>query len=358
MHPELINRTPLAMSLLFLGREPDGLLHGVALVQGTWRIGSDGALQLVELQPEPLIAGQWLGDPADSSLRFEPQTAVAKPGCDVVLLGHAVAPGGRPVTSLPVRVAVGGMHKEAMVFGDRSLQRRMMGLSIGAPQPFERIPLIYERAFGGWDRRHDDPSQHRCEMRNPVGVGFRDPRLPAVEEPRLPNIEDPSRLYKGYGDAPPPCGFGFVSPGWMPRSAFGGTYDAEWARSRAPLLPADFDPRFHNAASAGLVATALRGDEPVRLEGVSPVGPCVFKLPGVPPPWYAWSLRRNARQSAPLVLDTVLIDMDQRRLSLQWRGAFALPDGPHALQALELRLPTQLGADSSAALAVQVSGEG
>lgn len=350
MHPEVINGTPLACSLLFLGKEPDGLLHGVALVHGTWRIGGDGSLGLLELQHEPPIGGQWWGDPAVSSLRFEPQTAAAKPGCDVVLTGHVVAPGGRPTTSQAVRLELGSVRKQAIVFGDRALRRGIIGLAITPPQAFERMPLVYERAFGGWDRRHEDPSQHRCDPRNPVGVGFRDSKLEAVEEPLLPNIEDPSRLYRGYGDAPPPCGFGFVAAGWMPRSALAGTHDAAWARDRAPLLPIDFDARFHNAASPGLVLAGLRGDEPLLVEGLSAAGPCSFSLPGLPPPWCAWTLRRQSRRSAPMALDTVLIDMDRRCLSLQWRGAYALPDGPHALEALEVRLPAQLGAAASDAL--------
>jgi hypothetical protein len=358
MHPELINHTPFALSLLYIGREPDGLLHGVALMQATWRIGRGGELQLVEMQPAPPAGGQWYGDPATSSLRAEPQTAAAKPGVDIVMLGHAVAPGAQPVRMLGVTLAVGELRKQAVVFGDRELGRGLVGLTMSTPQPFERLPLVYERAFGGWDRRHQDPAQHRCEMRNPVGLGFRDARLGACVEARLPNIEDPAHPFKPGGPPPPPCGFGFVAAGWMPRASLAGTFDGEWQRTRSPLLPLDFDPRFHNAASPGLVAPALRGDEPVLIEGMSADAPCRFTLPGIPAPWCGWSLRRRERQRAPLKLDTVIIDMDQRWLQLQWRGCWALPDGPHALQALEARLPTNLGPAASATLAAAPAAAG
>lgn len=350
MHPELVNRTPFALSLLYVRREPDSLLHSVALVQGTWRIGRDGTLRLIELQPEPMAGGQWHGDPTRASLRAEPQTAAAKPGCDIVMLGHATAPGAQPVLQLAVSLTVGHIGKRALVFGDRELRRGIIGLSIGVPRPFERLPLIYERAFGGWDRRHDDPSQHRCEPRNPVGVGFRDPRLGPCEEERLPNFEEPGQLFEPGGKPPPPCGFGFIAAGWMPRAALAGTHDEAWLRERSPLLPADFDSRFHNAASPGLVAPSLIGNEPVRIEGMSADGSCHFALPGVPPPWCGWSLRRRERHSAPLKLDAVIIDMDRRWLQLQWRGSFPLPEGPHALQGLEARLPSGISAAALATL--------
>ena len=345
MHPEIINRTPLALSLLYLGAEPDGALHAVALAQGTWRIGTDGKLGLIELQHEAPAAGQWYGDPATTSLRLEPQTATAKPSTDVVLLGDAVALGGKPVTqldlSLSIALATGAVGKRALVIGDRSLSVGLGGSSISPPQPFDRMPLVYERAFGGWDRRHEDPARHRCEARNPVGVGFRDPGLPACDEPRLPNIEDPHQRYGGSGDRPAPCGFGFIGANWLPRATWAGTYDADWDRNRKPLLPLDFDARFHNAASAGLVMPApLGGQEWMQVEGMSERGPCRWQLPGLPAPWCAFSLRRQDRRTQRTMLDTVIIDMKQRWLTLQWRARWPLPDGPHALRAIELRLPS------------------
>jgi hypothetical protein len=277
-------------------------------------------------------------------LRLEPQTATAKLSTDVVLLGDAVAPGGRPVQRLNLGLTVGlkdgPVGKQALVVGDRSLTPGLGGLLISEPQPFDRMPLVHERAFGGWDRRHEDPAQQRCEPRNPVGVGFRDKRLAPCEEPRLPNIEDPQRPYGGYGDTPNPCGFGFIAASWLLRAAFAGTYDADWDRDRKPSLPLDFDPRFHNAASPGLVMPSpLAGNEWMRVEGMSVSGPCRWQLPGIAAPWCAFSLRRQDRRTQRTALDTVIVDMNQRWLTLQWRARWPLPDGPHALQAIELRLP-------------------
>jgi hypothetical protein len=77
-----------------------------------------------------------------------------------------------------------------------------------------------------------------------------------------------------------------------PTKQFAGTYDAAWDRDRKPLLPHDFDRRFFNAASAGLVAPHhLLGNEPVVVIGVAPEGRVAFELPAIPPPVCVVELR-------------------------------------------------------------------
>src|SRR5215469_9031201 len=115
------------------------------------------------------------------------------------------------------------------------------------------MPLLYERAFGGWDCTDEDPQKHRYEPRNPAGTGFRHTHR-AEDEFALPNIEDPAQPFRTYGERPPPAGFGFIAANWLPRLSFAGTYDRAWDDERKPLLPTDFDRRFFNGASTGLIA--------------------------------------------------------------------------------------------------------
>ena len=150
---------------------------------------------------------------------------------------------------------------------------------------FEKIPLVYERAFGGWDRDHPDPRKHSCEPRNPVGTGYRGAGG-FVEGLRLPNLEDPRARIKSLGDRPPPAGFGFISPHWQPRAAFAGTYDEAWQKEpraaacpRTSIAGTSTPPR-----PAWLPPGYLRGDEPGLAVGVTPEGRMPFTLPGVPPP--------------------------------------------------------------------------
>jgi hypothetical protein len=327
-HFELDNSTPFVCESLLLADE-EGVPQFVPLVQVTFSIESTGELSLLEEQPPIVMEGAWYGDPATSSLRREPQMAFVKPATDVILLGHAHSP--RPgVTEMRVGLRIGPVSKIVRVVGDRFLVRRQGANAISAPRPFETIPLIYERAFGGWDRRAPDLAKHRCEQRNPVGVGFRGAPGDTDDDVRLPNIEYEAEPFRTYGDTPAPAGFGFLAANWMPRLAYAGTYDEQWDADRKPLLPRDFDRRFFNAASVDLVAAGyLSGDEPVVVIGASPEGRIAFNLPAIPPPECLVALRGRKRILLDARLDTVVVDTDDRTLTLLWRSHVAVRNGPH-----------------------------
>jgi hypothetical protein len=327
-HAAVDNRTPFALEVLFLVDESSRPLV-VPVVKATFVIGRDGRCVRGDEQVPVNVAGACFGpDPAAASYKFEPEVAFTKPTTDVVLIGHAHA--ARPDTKeMKVSLTVASMSKEAIVYGDRLGGKTAGFFTMTRPLPFEKIPLIYERAFGGWDRSHADPSKHTYEPRNPVGTGFASAEGP-VKELRLPNIEDPRSPFKNPGDRPAPVGFGFVSPHWQPRAALAGTYDEAWQKHRSPLLPADFDRRHFNAASAGLIMPKyLRGDEPISAIGVTPEGTLSFSLPGVPPPTVTIAPLRTPDQNVDLALDTVIIDADERRVYLIWRGSLVLRSGPH-----------------------------
>jgi hypothetical protein len=324
-HPTVDNRSPFAFEALFLADEEGRPLY-VPVIQATYRIEEGGFLSLTEKPLAIQTAGEFWGDPEQSSTKYEPICAFIKPTTDVVLIGHAHAKDST-TTQMQVGVQVGPVQKTVTVVGDRVLYRLAGAVKVTPPQPIDKIPLIYERAFGGWDRRG---LQHRFEQRNPVGLGFRDSTMKGDDEVRLPNLEDPQHPYRAYGDTPPPVGFGFIAPNWQPRAAFAGTYDTAWDQKRKPLLPKDFDRRFFNAASPGLITPGyLKGDEPVVVVGVSPQGRIAFRLPGVPPPVCHVELRGGERVSRQTVLDTVIINMDEHLLLLMWRAHVAVRNGPH-----------------------------
>jgi len=338
--PSIVNRLAFAFEPLFLADEEMRPLL-VPVVKATYAIGPRGKLALAEKQVPPNLAGEYWGDPDTSSYRYEPECAFHKPATDVALIGHAYAPKAG-VMEVTVSFRVGPVGKTVRVVGDRSWFKSLSAVTMSPPKPIERIPLVYERAFGGWDRSDPDPEKHDFEPRNPVGTGFRGKHGSFREGTRVPNLEDPRHPIRDISDRPPPAGFGFTSPSWQHRVAFAGTYDEPWSKQRMPLLPKDFDRRFFNAASPGLVAPGyLKGNEPVVVENASPEGKLGFHLPGVPPPACRVRLRGGNDHLLQTQLDTVIVDMDERLLFLIWRAVLALRSGPQDVVSIEI------GADSA-----------
>jgi hypothetical protein len=333
-HASVDNLTPFAFGSSFAMDEDGGPLF-LPILMATFRF-SASCVAVAEVPIPVNHGGEFWGEPGISSYKYEPQTAFMKPATDIVLIGHAY-PLASTATESAVRLCVGSLEKTVRVIGDRYWVKTFGTISMTFPEPFERIPLIYENAFGGWDRRHIDPDEHRFDPRNPVGIGFRSKHGQFEEGVRLPNLEDPRYPISNYDDTPPPAGFGFISPEWQPRASFAGTYDETWMKERMPLLPNDFDRRFFNAASSGLVAPGyLRGDEPVLIENASPHGTLSFNLPGVPPPQCRVQLVGRQDAQIPMLLDTVTINTDEDLLLLLWRGYLPVQNGPHDVVSIKI----------------------
>lgn len=309
---ELQNDTPFSVAL-FPGLDEEGAEHVTVVVKGTFRLGGGAAIGPADEQEPIHHAEVFHGEPGASSVRYESDACPAKRGTDVVLNGHAHAP--KPVGSLDVSLAVGPLQKTVRVFGDRVWVAVPGGFTASDPVPFTRMPLLYERAFGGVDGSDPD---HTADRRNPVGTGFMTGRGQAVEGLRLPNLEDPRRPVRAPSDRPPPAGFGFLARHWLPRVTFAGTYDARWKDERCPLLPADFDDRFFNGASPELTSPRpLAGGEEVRVLNASAGGLLSFRLPSVLLE-VALSIKGAAAHHAPS-LDTVVIEPDAGRVLVTWR---------------------------------------
>lgn len=347
-HAVIQNRTPFSVTSLFL-TDNDLRPVLVPLVRATYVIHPDGALELHDEQQGPKLEGEYWGDPQTSSYKYEPECAFFKPATDIVLIGHAHAPHAG-TTEVLSGIRVGSLQKVVRVIGDRVMSRSWHGWNLSAPQTFEKIPLIYERAFGGWDRCHEDPSRHRFEPRNPVGRGFRHESSGATQDLVMPNIEDPADALARYGDTPAPAGLGFTSPHWQPRAKWGGTYDKAWEAQRKPLLPVDFDSRFFNAASPGLIAPAyLVGNEAVAVVNASVQGRLLFNLPGVAAPVCECELAGRRHHVIQTQLDTVIVNVDENTLHLLWRGHLHLRGGPHDLVAMSVSSATHAAAPSTQA---------
>jgi hypothetical protein len=181
---------------------------------------------VAEVQEPVVLGDEYHGEPDTSSLRRAGEMALEKPGTEVVVLGSAY-PAAATGTEALVALRFGTIQKAVQVIGDRVWVGDTAPI-VSHPVPFERMPLVWERAFGGRDASGGPLEAH---LENPVGKGFRasSSRLP-IDGSALPNLEDPALPVRAPGDRPPPRGLGPVAPYWRPRSRYAGTYDERGSR--------------------------------------------------------------------------------------------------------------------------------
>lgn len=306
------NPTPLPAFLL-PGLDQEGRTVVTVVVKATFLL-REGDPALAEEQAPMRLTDEHTGEPGASSVRYESDLGPQKVGTDVILVGQAWSP--TPVPELEVSLAAGRLRKVVRVFGDRAFFRAGGEFGVSAPRPFTRMPLTWERAYGGADGA-------TFEARNPVGVGFVE-SAEGAEDVRLPNLEDPRALIAHPHDRPAPAGFGVVARHWAPRRGYAGTMDEAWKEARFPLLPLDFDRRHHQSATADLISPKpFSGGEPVRVEGASERGALAFRVPS-PRLQIGVSIKRSRAFHQP-TLDTLLIEPDARRLTCTYRLTFPCP---------------------------------
>lgn len=308
------NQTPYAAGRSWT-RDKDGVHLWLVAVKATFDIAPTGKLTLSDEQPPPLLAPEYRGDPATSSLRLDADLLAFKPTTDVLLDACAHAPQGQATPTVPVTLRIGAIEKTLMVHGTRVYYNGAFGLTTSKPRPFVSRPVHYEWAFGGTDASHPDPGRHRIDARNPVGKGLA--LNPSdLEEKEAHAIEYPN----GNPGKTGPAGFGPIASFWSPRLERAGTYDSAWEKRKKPLLPDDYDDR-HALSSPDdqRPATPLRGGEIVSLVNLTPQAGLRFELPTIVPTFRTRIARRQDRHEARLV--TVSIATEAMKLSMVWQGA-------------------------------------
>jgi hypothetical protein len=324
------------------------------LVKRTYRIHPGGTAVRAE-EPNPFTQADVYYDHGDaewSTVKYETDLMPYKLKTDIVVIGKAYAPGGRPTTLMSVGLAVGEHRKIIRVIGDRRcIHRPDLPPSFTEPEPFTEMEMRYERAYGGTHLR-DDLARMFPYPRNPMGAGFAVTNTrEAVDDLALPNLEDPDDLLtpervvlgepERWNRQPLPQGFGWFQRTWYPRCSFVGSVPGfldpdevmreetlglvpkgQIALARRFKLPS-FDVRFNNGASLGLAVPYLQGRELVRLRNLTPDGALDFSLPNdVPQIMLDIGLGENMLKP---VLHTLCIRLDEMELDLVWRGAHPYP---------------------------------
>lgn len=305
----------------------------VYAVKGTFTMGPQIGVAAAQLGVT--LADEYEGEPGRSSVRRPADLHLAKPGTDVLLLGHAWAPRGTVVDELTAQLEVGSLRSALRVTGDRRWRVGALRTTATAPEPFTKMPLVFERSFGGaWVDA--EAGREEADPRNPVGRGFQGARpRAALDGALLPNLEHPSQSVLRDGDRSVPVGLGPLAPAWRERAQWAGTYDERWLAERAPYLPLDFDPRFFHVAPPELrSAQPLRGGERVRGLALSPQGGFEFRLPIVEVEVEVRVAGETTLERPPL--DTLLIEPDEDRFSMVFVGV--LPCDKKLLEVERIRV--------------------
>jgi hypothetical protein len=315
----LLNHTPFIAERYALADE-NGANLLLIIIKATFSFDRNGKVVLAEECKPIELADQYFGEPGKSSIKYASDFSFDKTATDIALSGFAYAPNGQ-AKETNVILQAGVLRKTIKIYGDRQWETAAGKAYISTPKLFDRIPLVYERAFGGIDNSHPDQKYHEAEMRNPVGTGFLAAKTNSpIKGLRIPNLEDPKQLIHRPMDRPKPACFGFIGPSWLPRLKLAGTYDSQWNNQRKPLLPKDFSKHFFNAATPDLVYNGfINGNEFIKAAGVSPLGEINFSLPEVQPICTVETLHKDMF-NVKMRPAKLFIDVEKNEFLIVWSG--------------------------------------
>jgi hypothetical protein len=261
---QLQNDTPFAARLLRFQRAEEAPVNGALVLKATFQRDPSGCwvpaaeqLPLVDA-PLPTAFGIFHGD-----------NFMRKDGVDVCVMG-TVRP-SRPRRALEVTVSIGGRRSSLVAYGDRRWVRNgRQGLIASVPEPFDEMPVSYERAYGG-KTVHDFEEVVFAD--NPVGRGYYLSEVEAEGRP-LANLEAAGAApVRSWSDRPAVCAWGPYPCFWALRAREAVTPDPDDPRAMPRI-----SPRLNNNAHPDLIVPALPEVGEIRIDGMRP-GELVYRVP-------------------------------------------------------------------------------
>lgn len=317
----LNNDTPFSAERTWT-RDERGAEFWLVAVRASFEIDPEGRQFVAAEQTEVQRAPVFSGDPMTTGLLTDSDFVLHKDGTDILLDGHAYAPGGRPTTHSSVRLMIAGIDKTLNVVGERRIQQDGLGIACTKPHTFMDMPITWERTYGGWDRKGN---KENWVATNPAGIGFATDTS-HLYDTQAPNVEYPNAPYRGPKSGKP-AAFGPVAHSWQPRVSYAGTYDKHWEETRDPLPPADFDRRYFRSAPADQqTAKPLVGHEEVKLWGLTPDSFLGFLLPRVDFRFITSFKRTGDVEHIPSI-HTLWLIPDRRRFEIVYLSALEVPPG-------------------------------
>lgn len=355
----------------------------VVIVKRTYDIDPDGRCHLAD-QQEPVhddaVPHEEVEPPRVSPPRFDNDCFAFKAATDLILQGAAYTYDSSR-TQTTVELQVGDVHRAIRVHGDRQCEWVRGLLQFTAAAAFERMPIRYDRAYGGQDvvaleRNGDeicdafDSVRPEWQLsttspyhypRNPSGVGY---LIQADTEStvglHVPNLEfpfdpiTPERLavkdVDGWMSGPLPACFDWSEQSWFPRIAYLGFVPSHhtpaqavqeiqqgWAThdllAQRSIFNFEFRPEFAQGASAGLAIHDFSPTSVVQIRNMFPKQADVaVYLPGEIPQTRVVPKWKDAIPLKPH-LGSVVIRPDESQVVMTWscRGLAERPFGEDEL---------------------------
>lgn len=264
-------------------------------------------------QSAPLVGPDFGTEEADGVLLADPDICLPKLATDLIVLADAYAPD--PGSSVPyaARMRIGAAEKLVEVHPPRNWDAKGKRIDPDSlrQQGHNPVPLDWRMSAGGPEMAD-----------NPLGCGHHATAKKAVCAP-LPRLMRPGETFLRPDRPPRPVSFAPRPRSWPTRAALGGTYDEAWQRTRSPVLPADLDPDYWNAAPQDqrFPHGALDGAT-IRFENIGQVGQHDIPIPQLE---FDASVRFNRQwQNVEMNLQTVLLDLRRGVMSLCHGFAFPI----------------------------------
>lgn len=275
------NKTPFQARGNFT-RDRDGAEYWVVAIRGIFAISADGHLEVHDGQIPPLIAPRYDGEEVPELLD-EADLFPFRQNVDVVLSGEA-QPSTKGQTLATFGFRLEKLEKFAVARPKRRARLANGAWRLADEDPIGAIRLSWRASLGGIDPLSLRDGPRKAAPFNPIGRGWSEDFAAAEDglELDLPSIEGIGAPWDPRRALPASVGFGPIPPAWQPRLGHAGTYDENWRRTRAPLVPQDFSEMFHQSVPADQIyRETIRGGEPVSVHGMHPQGDYFFRIPKI-----------------------------------------------------------------------------
>jgi len=365
--------------------DPDGPFLFTVVVKETFLLKNGNVAPSEE--PEPLLEDAQTRASTDGRVDLPvrlPDLVPDKLAPDLIVL--ATARRSTPAQEAEVALLVGEREVHRLrLTGPRIATRVGERWELSPAEPWEQMPLSWDRAYGGTEQHTPEPDlQDVPELfrlpypRNDLGIGFVTGAAPAPPDTMpMPCVELPddrltaTRLLcptpGAWHRQPRPGGWGWVEPHWFPRSVHW-PMGAPWAdpdagpvpeeelgilprgiTARAHASPFENDvlrPEFFQEAVPALRLPGLDHAASIGFDGLEPARTAI-RLPAGRPVVQLATPRRPTLPEIKLL--TLVLDLDGGVLLRLWAAPLRL-DGPElsgvpedALETLEVELGYRRG---------------